>query len=91
MIYRVRKLSEMTENMSQVLLSGVLSISGSVTAPLVHSKAGKAFFNMLPGEVLLASLAAVGKKEYITNLQLPHAVTVNVLTCRHSSRRSRSR
>ena len=61
MFFRVRKLSEMTEKMSQSLLNGVLSLSGSVTAPIIQSKAGKAFFGMVPGEVLLASLAAVGK------------------------------
>ncbi|KAJ6817037.1 senescence/dehydration-associated protein-like isoform X1, chloroplastic [Iris pallida] len=60
-IRRVRKLSEMTEKMSESLLNGVIFVTGSVTAPLLQSKAGKAFFGMLPGEVLLASLDAVGK------------------------------
>ncbi|XP_008795898.3 senescence/dehydration-associated protein At4g35985, chloroplastic-like [Phoenix dactylifera] len=58
---RVRKLSEMTEKMSRSLLDGVFLITGSVAAPLVQSKAGKSFFSMLPGEVLLASLDAVNK------------------------------
>ncbi|KAJ6800687.1 senescence/dehydration-associated protein-like isoform X1, chloroplastic [Iris pallida] len=60
-IRRVRKLSEMTEKMSESLLNGVIFVTGSATAPLLQSKAGKAFFGMLPGEVLLASLDAVGK------------------------------
>lgn len=60
-IRRVRKLSEMTEKMSESLLNGVIFVTGSVTAPLLQSRAGKAFFGMLPGEVLLASLDAVGK------------------------------
>lgn len=51
----------MTERMSQSLLNGVLAVTGSVSAPLFRSNAYKAFFNTLPGEVLLASLAAVGK------------------------------
>ncbi|ONK69803.1 uncharacterized protein A4U43_C05F26900 [Asparagus officinalis] len=59
-LQRVRKLSEMTERMSQSLLDGVLTVTGSVTAPIIRSRAGKAFFSMVPGEVLLASLAAVG-------------------------------
>ncbi|KAJ6833557.1 senescence/dehydration-associated protein-like isoform X1, chloroplastic [Iris pallida] len=60
-IRRVRKLSEMTEKMSESLLNGVIFVTGSVTAPLLQSTAGKAFFGTLPGEVLLASLDAVGK------------------------------
>ncbi|KAL3532529.1 hypothetical protein ACH5RR_006050 [Cinchona calisaya] len=58
---RVRKLSKMTEKMSKAMLDGVGIASGSVMAPVVRSQAGKAFFTMLPGEVLLASLDAVNK------------------------------
>lgn len=55
----VRKLSKMTENMSKAMLNGVGIASGSVMGPMVRSQAGKTFFSMVPGEVLLASLDAV--------------------------------
>ncbi|KDP33791.1 hypothetical protein JCGZ_07362 [Jatropha curcas] len=58
---RVRKLSKMTEKLSKTTLDGVGIVAGSVMTPLVNSKAGKAFFSMVPGEVLLASLDAVNK------------------------------
>ncbi|MBA0661684.1 hypothetical protein Goklo_005958, partial [Gossypium klotzschianum] len=56
---RVRKLSNMTEKMSKAMLGMVGAASGTVMAPLVSSKPGKAFLSMVPGEVLLASLDAV--------------------------------
>lgn len=55
----VRKLSKMTESMSKAMLNGVGIATGSVMGPVVRSQAGKAFFSMVPGEVLLASLDAV--------------------------------
>jgi len=55
MFLRVRKPSEMPEKISQYLLNGVLPLSGSVTAPIIQSKAGRAFFGMVPGEVLLSA------------------------------------
>ncbi|KAG4194687.1 hypothetical protein ERO13_A06G067100v2 [Gossypium hirsutum] len=58
---RVRKLSKMTEKMSKAMLGIVGAASGTVMAPLVSSKPGKAFLSMVPGEVLLASLDAVNK------------------------------
>ncbi|MBA0693836.1 hypothetical protein Goari_004180, partial [Gossypium aridum] len=58
---RVRKLSKMTEKMSKAMLGMVGAASGTVMAPLVSSKPGKAFLSMVPGEVLLASLDAVNK------------------------------
>ncbi|KAL5572553.1 hypothetical protein UlMin_022150 [Ulmus minor] len=58
---RVRKLSKMTEKISKSLLNGVGLASGVVIAPVMKSQAGKAFFNMVPGEILLASLDAVNK------------------------------
>ncbi|KAK1397085.1 senescence/dehydration-associated protein, chloroplastic-like [Heracleum sosnowskyi] len=60
-IKRVRKLSKMTEKMSKALLDGVGLATGSVMGPVMRSQAGKGFFNMVPGEVLLASLDAVNK------------------------------
>lgn len=56
-----RKLSKMTEKMSKALLDGVGLATGSVMGPVMRSQAGKGFFNMVPGEVLLASLDAVSK------------------------------
>lgn len=58
---RVRKLSKMTEKLSKSMLDVVGVATGSVMAPLVKSQAGKTFFSMVPGEVLLASLDAVNK------------------------------
>ncbi|KAI4350797.1 hypothetical protein L6164_005212 [Bauhinia variegata] len=58
---RVRMLSQTTEKLSKSLLDGVGIVSGSAMAPAVNSKPGQAFLNMLPGEVLLASLDAVNR------------------------------
>ncbi|OAY70309.1 hypothetical protein ACMD2_23888 [Ananas comosus] len=60
-IKRVRKLSEMTERMSQSLLDAVVTLTGTIGAPLLQSKTGKAFLATVPGEVLLASLDAISK------------------------------
>eukprot|EP00253_Pinus_taeda_P031399 PITA_31399 len=57
-IRRVKKLSRMTEKLSENVLAGLITVSGAVTAPVVGSKAGQKFFRMLPGDVLLASLDA---------------------------------
>ncbi|KAG9138986.1 hypothetical protein Leryth_022477 [Lithospermum erythrorhizon] len=58
---RARKLSETTEKMSKALLDGVGIVSGSAMGPILKSEAGKTFFTMVPGEVLLASLDAVNR------------------------------
>lgn len=58
---RVRKLSEMTEKVSQSLLDTVISVTGSMAAPLLRSKQGRAFLATVPGEVILASLDAINK------------------------------
>ncbi|GAA0187257.1 hypothetical protein LIER_34545 [Lithospermum erythrorhizon] len=58
---RVRKLSKMTEKMTKTLLDGLGIASGTIMGPIVKSKHGKAFFTMVPGEVLLASLDAVNR------------------------------
>lgn len=60
-IKRVRTVSNMTEKMSKAMLNGVGIATGSVMGPLVRSKQGKAFFSMMPGEVLLASLDSLDK------------------------------
>ncbi|KAK8656729.1 hypothetical protein V6N13_098669 [Hibiscus sabdariffa] len=58
---RVRNLSKMTEKMSKTMLDMVGVASGTVMAPLVNSRPGKALLSMVPGQVLLASLDAVNK------------------------------
>jgi spartin len=51
----------MTENLSLIVLAGVVTVSGAVAAPVLGSEASQKFFRMLPGEVLLASLDAFNK------------------------------
>ncbi|KAJ0986397.1 hypothetical protein J5N97_004753 [Dioscorea zingiberensis] len=58
---RVRKITETTEKMSRALLEGVLTVSGAMAVPLIQSKAGQAFFGMVPGEVMLASFDGINK------------------------------
>ncbi|KAI4963427.1 hypothetical protein ZWY2020_014110 [Hordeum vulgare] len=58
---RVRKLSEMTEKMSKTMLDTVISVTGSMAAPLLRSNQGKALLATVPGEVVLASLDAINK------------------------------
>ncbi|CAH2079047.1 unnamed protein product [Thlaspi arvense] len=60
-LQRVRRLSRATDKLSKTMLNGVGVVSGSVMSPIVKSKPGKAFFSMVPGEVLLASLDALNK------------------------------
>jgi hypothetical protein len=65
-ICREKKLSRMTDKLSENLLAGVVTVSGGVTAPMVGSKVGQKFFCMLPGDVLLASLDS-----FSTTISLP--------------------
>jgi spartin len=51
----------MTEKVANGLLSGVVKVSGFFTSSVVNSKAGKKFFSLLPGEVVLASLDGFSK------------------------------
>ncbi|KAF5188429.1 Senescence/dehydration-associated protein [Thalictrum thalictroides] len=60
-IKRVKKMSKMSEKVATGVLSGVLKVSGYFTSSVVNSKAGKKFFNLLPGEVVLASMDGFGK------------------------------
>ncbi|XP_078446399.1 protein EARLY-RESPONSIVE TO DEHYDRATION 7, chloroplastic-like [Wolffia australiana] len=53
---RVKKVTKMSEKVAGGVLSGALKVSGFFTSSLVNSKAGKKFFNLLPGEIVLASL-----------------------------------
>ncbi|CAN8268837.1 unnamed protein product [Cochlearia groenlandica] len=60
-LQRVRKLSKATEKLSKTMLNGAGVVSGSVMVPVMKSKPGMAFFSMVPGEVMLASLDALNK------------------------------
>lgn len=46
----------MTEKVATGVLSGVVKVSGVFTSSIANSKAGKKFFGLLPGELVLASL-----------------------------------
>ncbi|OVA19840.1 Senescence/spartin-associated [Macleaya cordata] len=60
-IKRVKKVSKMSEKVAIGVLSGVVKVSGFFTSSLVNSKAGKKFFSLLPGEIVLASLDGFNK------------------------------
>lgn len=56
----------MSERVATGILSGVLKVSGYFTCTVVNSKVGKKFFNMLPGELVLASLDGIGMFDHFT-------------------------
>ncbi|KAK4258491.1 hypothetical protein QN277_004934 [Acacia crassicarpa] len=58
---RVKQLTKMSEKVAVGVLSGVVKVSGFFTSPVVNSKAGKKFFSLLPGEIILASLDGFNK------------------------------
>ncbi|BAT75365.1 hypothetical protein LR48_Vigan01g175700 [Vigna angularis] len=60
-IQRVKRMTQMTENVANGVLTGVVKVSGYFTSSLVNSKAGKKIFSLLPGEVVLASLDGFSK------------------------------
>lgn len=60
-IKRVKRLTKMTEKVATGVLSGVVKVSGFFTSKLANTKAGKKFFSLLPGEVILASLDGFNK------------------------------
>lgn len=55
-IKRVKNVTKMTKKVANGVLSGVVRVSGFFTSSIVNSKAGKKFFSLLPGEMVLASL-----------------------------------
>ncbi|KAL2927744.1 Protein EARLY-RESPONSIVE TO DEHYDRATION 7 chloroplastic [Bienertia sinuspersici] len=55
-IKRVKSMTKMTKKVAGGVLSGVVKVSGFFTSSVVNSKAGKKFFSLLPGEMILASL-----------------------------------
>ncbi|XP_071692171.1 protein EARLY-RESPONSIVE TO DEHYDRATION 7, chloroplastic-like [Rutidosis leptorrhynchoides] len=58
---RAKRLTKMSESVATGILSGVVKLSGFVTGSIVNSKPGKKFFNILPGEIILASLDGFNK------------------------------
>lgn len=60
-IQRVKRLTKMSEKVATGILSGVVKVSGFFTGSIVNSKAGKKFFSLLPGEIVLASLDGFNK------------------------------
>uniref|UniRef100_A0ACD5ZE55 Uncharacterized protein n=1 Tax=Avena sativa TaxID=4498 RepID=A0ACD5ZE55_AVESA len=60
-IKRAKKVTKMSEKVATGILSGVVKVSSYVTSSLANSKAGKKFFSLLPGEIVLASLEGFGK------------------------------
>ncbi|XP_022145442.1 protein EARLY-RESPONSIVE TO DEHYDRATION 7, chloroplastic-like isoform X1 [Momordica charantia] len=60
-IKRVKRVTKMTEKVATGVLSGVIKVSGFFTSSVANSRVGKKFFDMLPGEIVLASLDGFGK------------------------------
>lgn len=60
LVFRVKRFTKMSEKVATGVLSGVVRVSGYFTSSVVNSRAGKKFFGMLPGEVVLASLDGFG-------------------------------
>ncbi|KAE8655623.1 actin-depolymerizing factor 5 [Hibiscus syriacus] len=58
---RVNKLTKMSEEVATGILAGVVKMSEFFTGSIVNSKVGKRFFNLLPGEIVLASLDGFNK------------------------------
>jgi hypothetical protein len=46
----------MSEKVATGILSGVVKVSGFITGSVANSKTGKKILNMVPGEIVLASL-----------------------------------
>jgi hypothetical protein len=58
---RARRITQMSNNVANSILSGVLKVSGFVANTLINSKPTRKFFKLMPGEVILASLDGFGK------------------------------
>lgn len=57
---RVRRVTKMSDKVANGILNGVVKVSGFFAGSVVNSKAGKKFFSLLPGEIVLASLDGFG-------------------------------
>lgn len=55
LVIRVKKVTKMTETVATGVLSGVVKVAGFFTSSVANSKASKKFFDLLPGEMVLAS------------------------------------
>lgn len=51
----------MSEKIANGILSGVVKVSGFFASSVANSQAGKKFFSLLPGEIVLASLDGFSK------------------------------
>ncbi|XP_057525899.1 protein EARLY-RESPONSIVE TO DEHYDRATION 7, chloroplastic-like [Amaranthus tricolor] len=60
-IQRVKSMTKRSEDAATAILSGVIKVSETITGSIVNSSVGKKFFNMLPGEIILASSDAFQK------------------------------
>ncbi|KAK9666806.1 hypothetical protein RND81_14G212700 [Saponaria officinalis] len=54
-IRRVKSMTKKSEDVAAGLLSGVINVSQRITGSVVNSGVGKKFFNMLPGQIVLAT------------------------------------
>lgn len=72
----------MTEKVATGVLSGVVKVSGFFTSSVANTKAGKKFFNLLPGEIVLASLD--GFSMFII-LRLGFVCSLSCIHCRTSN------
>lgn len=52
---RVKSMTKKSEDAATAILSGVIKVSDTITGSVVNSRVGKTFFNMFPGEIILAS------------------------------------
>ncbi|KAL9241422.1 hypothetical protein vseg_015537 [Gypsophila vaccaria] len=55
-IQRAKSMTKMTKKVATGVLSGVVKVSGFFVGSVANSKAGRKFFSLLPGELVLASL-----------------------------------
>ncbi|KAK1557864.1 hypothetical protein Q3G72_026099 [Acer saccharum] len=60
-IKRVKSVTKTTQKVANGVLSGVVRVSGFLTSSVANTKAGKKFFSLLPGEIILASLDGFSK------------------------------
>ncbi|CAN8258537.1 unnamed protein product [Cochlearia groenlandica] len=60
-LQRVEKMWKASESIGAMVLDGEGMVTGSMIAPMVKSKVGKALLSSAPGEVLLASLDSFNK------------------------------
>lgn len=58
---RVKTMTKMSDKLARGVLSGVVKVSGFFTSSIANSKAGRQFFSLLPGEIVLASLDGFNK------------------------------